>query len=182
VGVEGLSLREVSRRAGVSHAAAYNHFRDKGTLMQALVDEAFDRLAADMRRTQAHASDSFDALRRLGVAYVRFAYKNPAEFKVMFRPELRDAGASGQPPSGAAYQLLVDAVLACQRNGTIAPGPPEPIIATCWSLVHGLSSLLVDGPDTGLATSLSAAESLARSCIDVLGRGLIAPPKATRSR
>jgi AcrR family transcriptional regulator len=175
-GVEGLSLREVSRRTGVSHAAAYNHFRDKASLVRAVVDGAFQRLAADMRGARSGTSDRFEALRRIGVAYVRFAYQNRTDFKIMFRPELcamRESQQTRDEDDG--YRLLVEAIAECQAAGAIAPGPAEPLVLAAWSMVHGLSSLIVDGPDPSLAPNLIAAETLARTCIDALIHGLSAP-------
>ena len=172
-GVEGLSLREVARQAGVSHAAVYNHFRDKAGLVGAVVDAAFVRLATDLARARASTSDPFDALQREGVAYVRFAYRNKADFKIMFRPELCGLAAQEQPQKkSAAYEILVETVRACQAAGSIAPGPPEPAVLAAWSIVHGLSSLIVDGPDPALAPTLASAEKLARQCGDVLRYGL----------
>jgi len=180
VGVEGLSLREVSRMTGVSHAAAYNHFRDKASLMRAVVDAAFIRLTSELARARAAAKDPFESLQRIGVAYVRFAYRNPAEFRIMFRPELCGVAAApqAQPETGNAYGVLVEAVRACQAAGAIAPGPSEPVVLAAWSMVHGLASLIVDGPDPALAPTIAAAEKIARQCTDALRDGLAVRPTA----
>jgi AcrR family transcriptional regulator len=173
VGVEGLNLREVSRRTGVSHAAAYNHFQDKASLVRAVVDAAFERLAAEMRRARSSSHDPFEALRRIGVAYVRFAYRNPAEFQIMFRPELYAVPDSEASPNrDVGHQLLVETIEDCQKAGVIARGPVEPLVLAAWSTVHGLSSLIVDGPDRSLASSVAVAETLARRCLDALEHGL----------
>jgi len=175
VGVEGLSLREVSRLAGVSHAAAYNHFRDKASLVRAVVDAAFVRFAKELARARSSTSDPFEALQRIGVAYVRFAYRNAAEFRIMFRPELCGFLSPDVPnDNDDAYRVLVEAVRTCQTSGAIAPGPSEPLVLVAWSMVHGLSSLIVDGPDPNLAPTLVSAEKLARQCGDALRYGLAA--------
>jgi AcrR family transcriptional regulator len=172
-GIEGLSMREVSRQAGVSHAAAYNHFHDKASLLRAVVDAAFEQLAAEMRGARSNASDPFERLRRIGVAYVCFAYTNPTIFKIMFRPELCTvAPQQAEGDAGDAYGILVTAIAECQAAGAIGSGPAEPLVLAAWSLVHGLSSLLVDGPNRDLAPNLHAAQTLARHCIDVLAAGL----------
>lgn len=175
VGVEGLSLREVSRLSGVSHTAAYNHFRDKASLVRAVVEAAFVRLATDLARARASTTDPFVALQRIGVAYVRFAYRNRAEFRIMFRPELCGvASADKATRNGNAYTVLVETIRTCQASGAIPPGPSEPIALAAWSMVHGLSSLIVDGPDPTIAPTLAAAEKRARQCGDALRFGLIA--------
>lgn len=172
VGIEGLSLREVSRRAGVSHAAAYNHFRDKGSLIGALVNVGFERLAAEMRRSRSTTREPLERLRRMGVAYVRFAYRNPVEFKLMFRPELCSTNSAPTSTGEGAYQLLIQTIRECQAAGAIAAGPAERYVLAAWSMVHGLAALIVDGPDSMLASSLSAAERLATQCVDTLVCGL----------
>ena len=180
--MESLSLREVSRQAGVSHAAAYNHFSDKASLVRAVVDAAFARLAAEMRSARASTADPFEALREIGVTYVRFAYRNPAEFKIMFRPELcahRESKATRN--NETAYDVLVETIADCQAAGAIACGPAEPLVLAAWSMVHGLSSLVVDGPDRDLAPDLAVAEKLARQCLDALTNGLSARATAPQA-
>jgi AcrR family transcriptional regulator len=83
-GPAALSLRELARRAGVSHAAPTHHFGDKKGLLTALAAEGFDQLAAALRETRA-ATGSF---LELGVTYVRFAVTHRAHFEVMWRPDL----------------------------------------------------------------------------------------------
>ncbi len=175
VGLEGLSLREVSRIAGVSHAAAYNHFADKGALLQAVVAAAFERLGAELRQARDRAAprDAYGVLIEIGIAYVRFAYLNRADFRIMFRPELCGAVDPAEARRNEeAYSILVETVEACQAGATVVPGSPAPLVLAAWSMVHGLASLIVDGPDPNLAPTLEAAETLARQCAGLLGSGL----------
>ena len=128
-GISGLSLRDVARRAGVSHNAPYRHFPDRDALLAALAAEGFERLGEAMG---AHTG------REMGEAYVNFALEHPQRFRLMFGgvlnfgkyPELRTAADS-------AYQLLVLAFKDLPR--------PELAAAGAWALVHGLSHLLLDG-------------------------------------
>src|SRR4051812_41539334 len=83
-GPAALSLRDLARRAGVSHAAPTHHFGDKAGLLTALAAEGYNRLADELTEEWA-ASQSF---LEQGVAYVRFAIKHRAHFEVMFRPDL----------------------------------------------------------------------------------------------
>ena len=183
VGADGLSLREVSRRAGVSHAAAYNHFRDKAALVRAVVEAAFARLVVEMAEARDRAREPRAALRAIGLAYVRFAYRFPAEFRIMFRPELFAHDDEKADGGGRAHAILVEAVEACQRAGAIDPGPVGPPVLAAWAVVHGLASLIIDGPDPGIAPTLADAEALARSCLATMASGLeTRAPKPKRGK
>jgi len=83
-GPSQLNLREVARRAGVSHAAPAYHFGDKPGLLTALATQGYEMLADSL--AAAPASDS--ELKEMGVRYVEFAVEHPAHFEVMFRPDL----------------------------------------------------------------------------------------------
>lgn len=128
-GIAALSLRDVARRAGVSHNAPYRHFPDREALLAALAAEGFARLVERLRGK---------AGRDIGEAYVRFALEQPQRFRLMFggvlplakHPELSIAAKT-------AYQVLVDAFRDLPR--------PEVAAAAGWSLVHGLSHLLLEG-------------------------------------
>ncbi len=128
-GIGALSLRETARRAGVSHNAPYRHFPDREALLAALAAEGFATLAERLRGKPA---------REIGETYVRFALEQPQRFRLMFGgvlppgryPELNGA-AKG------AYQALAEAFRDLPR--------PELAAAAAWSLVHGLSHLLLDG-------------------------------------
>lgn len=152
-GVDALSLREVARRAGVSHQAPYHHFGDREGILAALVEEGFAGLADGLAGAPG--------LAEAGRAYVRFALAHPGHFRVMFRPDLvaleRHPQAQEQAKRAlGALAALVEREIA---SGTISPDQREEVLAAAWSLVHGLSVLLLDGPP-GLPGS---RESLASS-------------------
>jgi len=156
-GLAGLSLRAVARRAGVSEAAPYHHFASKSALVEALVVETLQQLADTLQEAaQATAGTPLDQLVATGVAYVRFAVEHRASFQILYRPELRqlsrllpDADGNARSPIDragmAAYQVLLDAIMACQQAGVVVPGDPLPLALTAWATVHGLAQLLLDG-------------------------------------
>lgn len=187
-GVDGLTLREVARRAGVSHAAPHHHFADKPALVAALAERGFQELEAALRAAADVDADApLDRLRRLGVGYVRYAVEHPATFRLLFRPELRlpvlpgpaAGGTVGRPDLDAAahaglaaYRLLRDTVEAAREAGLVA-GETDSLALAAWCSVHGLATLLLDGPLAAEGGPVQQAGVLAGQVTAVLARGLL---------
>ncbi|MGB3439423.1 MAG: WHG domain-containing protein [Actinophytocola sp.] len=143
VGSANLSLRDVARRAGVSHAAPVHHFGDKAGVLTALAEEGFDLLAEAL-------SSAGDDFAEVGVAYVRFAVTHPAHFEVMFRPDTHHR----DDPALSAARSRAGAVLA--RGAGPRPGDYTEVAA--WSLMHGFATLWLTGAlPTSLGDDLTAA-------------------------
>jgi AcrR family transcriptional regulator len=181
-GPGALSLRELARRAGVSHAAPYRHFASREALLGALAIEGFRGLGAEM---QAGAGDERDPLRRfraLGLAYVRYAVAHPGHFKVMFSSDLHDAGetpelrAAGEP----TLQALIECLAEAQAAGLVRAGDPTALAVPAWSMVHGVSMLLVDRQLQALLGDDAAVDvdAQARAVTDVVVAGLAKTAKA----
>ena len=145
-GLATLSLRDLARRAGVSHAAPAHHFRDRAGLLTALAADGF-RLLSD-----ALTAAGTDFLER-GVAYVRFGTSHRAHFEVMFRPDLYHPD---DPDLVAAQQRASD--LLYSGAATVAGDAGTTGLAG-WSLVHGLTSLYNAG---ALTADDGDVEALAR--------------------
>jgi AcrR family transcriptional regulator len=182
-GLGALSLRELAREAGVSHAAPYRHFPSRQALLAALATEGFLGLGAEMDRT-AGETDPVLRIRALGVAYVGYAVRHPGHFRVMFGA--REHRYDGSPLAAAGrstLQALIDAIAAAQRAGQLRAGDPRQLALPAWSMVHGLSMLLVDEQLDALF-DVVYAEALANAVIDVVVRGLspAASPASTRRR
>jgi AcrR family transcriptional regulator len=153
----GLTLRQIASRAGVSEAAPYHHFASKADLVEALVVETLHQLAQALQEAvQTTTGTPLDRLIATGVAYVHFAVEHRASFQILYRPELRhlsrpqsDAVGLARSPidqaGRAAYQVLLDAIMACQKAGEVVPGDPLALALTAWATVHGLAQLLLDG-------------------------------------
>lgn len=132
-----LSLRELARRAGVSHAAPAHHFTDKAGVLTAIAVQGYDLLAEEMAGSEGE-------LKELGVRYVRFAAAHPAHFEVMYRPELyhRDA------PELVSARARTAGLL---RTGVGSPADPrddreaELAALAAWSLAHGFAALWRSG-------------------------------------
>jgi AcrR family transcriptional regulator len=146
-----ISLRDVARRAGVSHAAPTHHFGDKTGLLTALAAEGWSLLADAL----AEASEQNRSFAELGVTYVVFATAHPAHFAVMRAPGL----VRGDDPALAAAQQRageqLQAGASSHDRGTTRETTTTALAG--WALVHGLSALLVEGmvrpePGTDVAT------------------------------
>ena len=144
-GVGGLSLRAAARRARVSAMAPYRHFADKEALLAAVAEYGFRELAARLTAATATAADPRAGLAALGVAYVLFACDQPSLFKLMFGPtiEKKSAHPTLDDAGCACFNALRQAVAAAKFLEGDSDGGD--VSLACWSLVHGLSALIVDG-------------------------------------
>lgn len=144
-GVDGFSLRETARRAGVSPAAPGHHFKDARGLLTALATEAF-RAFGDALEA-ADAQGTRDArIRAQGLAYVRFALANHARFELMWRHGLLDQTDPDYTAAGARAFAILDT--AVRGEGAERTGSADPALApsiAAWSLVHGFAKLAIDG-------------------------------------
>jgi AcrR family transcriptional regulator len=161
-GALALSLREVARQAGVSHAAPAHHFGDKAGLLTAIAIEGFTRFTEAQRQGAARGGD--DPQRRfrwLGWAYVMFAAEHRAYFEVMFRPELlRRDDPDLQRVALGAYQVLLEGVREA-LDPTVTPDELALHATTSWAEAHGLATLWLDGNLTQYA-GLSDLDGLTR--------------------
>jgi AcrR family transcriptional regulator len=175
-GIEGLTLREVARRAGVSHNAPYHHFPDKAALVEALAIEGFRRFADEFRHAAARAPDRshLGRIHAIGEAYVRFALEDPARFTLMWRPELRSVGDDSPVDEAGlgSYAVLLDEIAAGQVAGEVTQGDVGLLGLAAWSAVHGLAILLIDGPLRGQATTWREARPLAEAVLGAAIRAL----------
>ena len=128
-GPAAFTLREVARRAGVSHNAPYRHFRNKEELLAALAAEGFDRLTAAMTKAAESASGALERFRSSGRGYVEFALRYPQHFAVMFEvpwqyelyPQTRAAGNAPSEPWFAMWRSVRQGKF-CRRE-TRDPSP-----------------------------------------------------------
>jgi AcrR family transcriptional regulator len=178
-GFSALTLREVARRAGVTHAAPYRHFADKEALLAAVAEEGFRSMAAEMRARMDQQSQPAERLIACGVAYVLFAVRHPSHFRVMFGPHFprpsKHEGLSTE--GGSGFALLVQCLTQGQQAGVLRAGDTLSLALTSWSLVHGLASLLVDGMLEPMAGPAVEPEALAVAQTRLLLEGLRVRPQ-----
>lgn len=160
-GADGVSLRQLARSAGVSHAAPAHHFTDRRGLFTALAAEGFWLLCEALRAARGNFVDA-------ALAYVRFAIDHPGHYAVMFNRSLVDpadaelvaaqAAAGGELSQGVA--TLVD------PHATADPAGAE---LAAWSLVHGFAMLWLNDAvptDVAAADPMVTVERIARMLFD----------------
>lgn len=192
-GPDGFSLRDCARRAGVSHAAPAYHFGDLRGLLTAVATEGFTHLAASLRAARLrHPSSADEAMLATGIAYVEQAVRAPGPFRVMFRPTLLDGtNPHLQSAGNAAWAELAACLPSAQpgtedsRCGNASSPPPAqtaeaaystalpPQALLAWSVVHGLASLILDGPLTKIYPG--PPQEIARALAPVVLRAMIFP-------
>lgn len=158
-----ISLREVARRAGVSHNAPYHHFGDRAQLLKVLAERSMADLVADQRRAVAGVTDATAVIRALGWAYIDFALRRPHAFAAIYDPEICVPGA----PTPTMAPLIAEMEESAARAARVLV--PEAgaeqvaaLAAAMWGSVHGLAQL-------GMAGHLAEGECAA--ALDVLVAG-----------
>ena len=164
-GVQALSLRELARELGVSHAAPRRHFAGKQALLDALALDGFERLGAALEAAVTGAGERFeDRLAALARTYVRFATDHAPLLELMFAgkhapgadPRLRAA-------SDRAFAVALDVIPAGQAAGEVVAGDPDEVAVVVFAALQGLATLTTTGlldPASLDATATAVSERL----------------------
>jgi AcrR family transcriptional regulator len=147
LGVEGLSMRNVAKKIGVSHTASYNHFADKQALLAAISTAGYEQLHKILLETFENSKNTqANILSEVGWSYMQFALKNPAKFKLMFSGALEEE--RNHPDYEAISQksiaLFEEILLFCQTKGQLPVGRVEDLAIKLWSTVHGFTTLMLE--------------------------------------
>lgn len=161
-GLGGFSLREVARRAGVSHTAPAHHFGDTTGLLTSLATEGFDHLHEVTSAAVAAHDDPAERLVALGQAYVATGALYPAHCQVMFRHDLIDEDDDALHRAGtAAHGVLVGTVDAlCEAEGLAVDR--NDAVKLCWATMQGL---LVLHPSMAYLDQAAGCEPVARDVL-----------------
>jgi AcrR family transcriptional regulator len=141
------TLREVARRAGVSHAAPYKHFPDKAALLAELATIGFDQLrrevAGAIERPQRAARAEFLTAAK---AYIQFGTDNPSLYRLMFSADVdKKAFSKLDETAAGAFAVLLGILERGQDSGALKKRPARGQAAATWSLLHGVTLLAIDG-------------------------------------
>jgi len=148
-GLEALSLRDLARQAGVSHAAPRRHFADRQALLDALAEAGFARLDDEMHQAIDGAGQDYEArLRAVAAGYVRFATRDAALLELMF-------GAKNarhvEPPdtllaaAERVFSAFGDLIGTGQQAGVLPPGDPERLRLLLVATLQGIAALVTSG-------------------------------------
>jgi AcrR family transcriptional regulator len=147
-GIRGLSLRKVAQKAGVSHTAPYSHFADKQSLIAAISIEGFRTIYEDLNDViHRYKGEPLRQLVEGAWAYIRFALRDPAHFKVTFSSVLereKDYPLFVEM-SQKCFGMVAQIVESCQASGVLRAGPADVEAISMWSMVHGFVSLFLEG-------------------------------------
>jgi AcrR family transcriptional regulator len=145
-GLDRFSMREVARKAGVSHQAPYHYFGDREAILAALAGEGFSKLGESLVRAAPQASsEPVKVVEAMGRAYVEFALRHPAYFQSMFRADAvpLDRYPDARKREDEAFGKLMEGIGQAFAN---QPNEVRRAIAiACWAMVHGLATLILEG-------------------------------------
>ncbi|MEC7521830.1 MAG: TetR/AcrR family transcriptional regulator [Myxococcota bacterium] len=149
-GREKLSLRKLAKRVGVTHAAVYRHFKNKDALLSAVAEEGFDALDDEMEAALAKTKglSAKARFRALGVAYVRFAIRQPTLFHLMFRREtvVGEDGGLTLPIQAKRPFMRVGLQVGAMLSESGSDRDPKLTTLALWSAMHGFATLWIQGP------------------------------------
>ena len=162
-GNEALTLRGVARRAGVSPGAPYHHFKDKQAILTELANDRRQRASEAFAEAIAGEVAPQAKLRALGVSYVRYALEHQAEFKLMFSGSLPLHTPGGEPGILKLFKKSVQEI-----DDRLSAAELDTAAIAAWSLAHGLTGLLIDGPLKGLSKDPEGVAKLVEEVMSTL--------------
>ena len=146
-GPSGFTLRELARRAGVSHNAPYRHYKDREALLAEVACQGFEELVGAIYAAVSKESEPLGQFRAAGRAYVKFALRRPEHYAVMFdrMPEEPDPYPQRTQAAERAFDSLVQLVVLSQAAGAIVEDDSEMLARQAWALCHGIAKLGIGG-------------------------------------
>lgn len=141
-GLEGVSMRGVAERVGVSATALYHYFENKEALVGEVVASAFREFGKHLdQAARLHPRGSYERVRALGEAYIRFAMEHEAYFRVLFSIHKPHPTSIEDLPEGGGYELLRTAVVDAMDAGAMRRADPDLLVMYLWAVVHGIVTI-----------------------------------------
>lgn len=163
-GVDNFSLADACRRAGVSTAAPYKHFRDRDEILEEVTSKGFDALAEkSMEAIKKNGPGTIDGIIAMGHAYIDFALEQTGLFRLMFgqRPAIKDREHVILTGRTCFGQVIEQVGIYCELQNV--DGDADEIAIRLWTFVHGAASLLIDQDYARVAPELDVRVLIARA-------------------
>jgi AcrR family transcriptional regulator len=145
-GIEALSLRDLARQAGVSHAAPRRHFADRQALLDALAEAGFQRLGDQVHAAIEDAGEDWAArLQAAAASYVRFATRDAALMDLMFTVKNTGQSDALREASGRLFTEVGDLIDRAQQVGELPPGDPGRLRLLLVATLQGIAALVTSG-------------------------------------
>jgi AcrR family transcriptional regulator len=145
-GVQELSLRELAREVGVSHGAPRRHFPDRQGLLDALAQDGFIRLGAELRSAAEGAGEGFTGrLEAMGRAYIHFATCDAALLELMFAAKHHEPSEALHTSAEDAFSVMLELIQQGQAEGVLEPGDPERVGLVLFATIQGIAALITGG-------------------------------------
>lgn len=145
-GVQALSLRELARAVGVSHAAPRRHFPDRQALLDALAEAGFERLGRELRSAVNDAGEDFHArVIATATAYVRFATRDAALLELMFAGKHSQGSGVLHEAADRAFAVIFELIEQGQRERALDPGQTERVSLVLFATIQGIAALITGG-------------------------------------
>ena len=176
-GAKAFSLREVSKKAGVSHMAAYRHFKNKDELLISLAKGGFATLAADLEQAVTGGSTYPEKLIEAGVAYLQFALRSRQLFQLMFGSYFSSAVFADElkEVTEKTLQSLFTLVQVGVREKSFSQTEsPQTLAYAAWSLVHGVATLVQSNHLKSKDLDEDGSRRLLQNLAGVLLKGMLA--------
>jgi AcrR family transcriptional regulator len=175
-GPDGLSVREAARRAGVSPGAPFRHFENRDALMNAAAEEAQRRLHAGIEAAlaEAPADDPLERFRRIGLAYLRWAMRNPTHFEIISSRRFFDHDKSADVSRhnneliGLTGRTLAEAF----AKGQLRSADLRQVQIAGRALVYGFARMNIDGHFSRWGVDEAEAERTAEAILDLFIAGI----------
>lgn len=168
-GVDGLSLRKLAERTGVSRTAPYHHFRDKHALLCALAEQGFHQLQ-DLMAAHTHREQTLtQRLNDFVHAYLHFALEHPERYELMFGRTIWTSGEPTATLKHTAYQAFrsyLEQVQKLRADGNDRTALR--VAQTTWATLHGLCRLMLDGIYVNVGDMEEVAEQTVQSMLSLL--------------
>ncbi|MEV0609899.1 TetR/AcrR family transcriptional regulator [Polymorphospora rubra] len=166
-GADQLSLRELAREAGVSHAAPRRHFPDRQSLLDALAEAGFARLDQELRAALTTTGTEFGSrLHATAAAYLRFATEDAALLELMFTRKHREGADRLLAAAAAPFGLLHDLIAEGQNEGLLQPGDPQRVGIVFFATLQGIATLI-----NGSLVAPELLDGIVETAVDQFMRG-----------